>query len=133
MAASRRARTGGVHDFPDPELGKAIPYRVYDLGANAGWVSVGLTTTPPLSRWQRCGAGGSRPVGRVPTATRLLVTADAGGSNGYRVRAWKTELARFAAETGPAVTVCHFPPGTSKLHNHTQNQACPMVAVGCGP
>jgi hypothetical protein len=104
-----------VHDFPDEELGKAIPYGVYDLGANAGWVSVGCDhdtaafAVATLRRWWE-------QVGRVayPQAERLLVTADAGGSNGYRVRAWKTELARFAAETGLQVTVCHFPPGTSK-------------------
>jgi DDE family transposase len=105
----------GVHDFPDPEVGKAIPYGVYDLGANAGWVSVGTDhdtaafAVATLRRWWE-------QVGRAayPAATRLLVTADTGGSNGYRVRAWKTELARFAADTGLAVTVCHFPPGTSK-------------------
>jgi hypothetical protein len=105
----------GVHDFPDPEVGKAIPYGVYDLGANAGWVSVGTDhdtaafAVATLRRWWE-------RVGRAayPAASRLLVTADAGGSNGYRVRAWKTELARFAAEAGLAVAVCHFPPGTSK-------------------
>ena len=104
-----------VHDFPDPELGKAIPYGVYDLGANAGWVSVGTDhdtaafAVSTLRRWwQQAGRA------LYPTATQLLVCADAGGSNGYRVRAWKTELARFAAETGLQVTVCHLPPGTSK-------------------
>jgi hypothetical protein len=105
----------GVHDFPDAEVGKAIPYGVYDLGANAGWISVGTDhdtaafAAATLRRWWA-------KVGRAayPAATRLLVTADAGGSNGSRVRAWKTELARFAADTGLAVTVCHFPPGTSK-------------------
>jgi hypothetical protein len=104
-----------VHGFPDPEVGKAIPYGVYDLGANAGWVSVGTDhdtaafAVATLRRWWAW-------VGRAayPAADRLLVTADAGGSNGYRVRAWKAELARFAAEAGLAVTVCHFPPGTSK-------------------
>lgn len=104
-----------VHDFPDPTLGKAIPYGVYDLGANTGWVSVGrdhdtaaFAVATLRHWWER--------VGRVayPDATRLLVTADAGGSNGYRLRLWKIELARFAADTGLAVTVCHFPPGTSK-------------------
>jgi Rhodopirellula transposase DDE domain len=96
-----------VHDFPDPKLGKAIPYGVYDLGANAGWVSVGVDhdtaafAVATLGRWWE-------QAGRVayPEASRLLVMADAGGSNGYRVRAWKTELARFAAETGLQVTVC---------------------------
>jgi hypothetical protein len=104
-----------VHDFPDPTVGKAIPYGVYDLGANTGWVSVSCDhdtaafAVATLRRWwQQAGRA------LYPTATRLLVTADAGGSNGYRVRVWKTELARFAAETGLAVTVCHLPPGTSK-------------------
>jgi hypothetical protein len=105
----------GVHDFPDPTLGKAIPYGVYDLGANTGWVSVGCDhdtaafAVASLRRWWET-------MGKAlyPTAGRLLVTADAGGSNGYRIRAWKTELAAFAAETGLQVTVCHFPPGTSK-------------------
>ena len=104
-----------MHDFPDPDLGKAIPYGVYDLGRDHGWVSVGTDhdtaafAVSTLCRWWD-------QVGKAayPTAERLLVTADAGGSNGYRVRAWKTQLARFAAEAGLAVTVCHFPPGTSK-------------------
>jgi hypothetical protein len=115
MAASGEPVEVNVHDFPDPKVGKAIPYGVYDLGANTGWVSVGTDhdtaafAVATLRRWWQS-------MGRTlyPAATRLLVTADAGGSNGYRVRAWKTELARFAAETGLAVTVCHFPPGTSK-------------------
>ena len=104
-----------VHDFPGDAAGKAIPYGVYDLGANAGWVSVGTDhdtaafAVATIRRWWE-------QTGRVlyPKATRLLVTADAGGSNGYRIRAWKTQLARLAADTGLAVTVCHFPPGTSK-------------------
>jgi hypothetical protein len=104
-----------VHDFPDKQLGKAIPYGVYDLGANTGWVSVGCDhdtasfAVASLRRWWEA-------MGKAlyPAADRLLVCADAGGSNGYRVRLWKTELARFAAETGLAITVCHFPPGTSK-------------------
>jgi Rhodopirellula transposase DDE domain len=104
-----------VHDFPDPEVGKAIPYGVYDLGANAGWVSVGtdhdtaaFAVATLRHWWEQAGRAA------YPPAQRLLICADAGGSNGYRIRAWKTELARFAAETGLAVTVCHFPPGTSK-------------------
>ena len=104
-----------VHDFPDPAVGKAIPSGVDDLGAGTGWVSVGCDhdtaafAVATLRRWWE-------QIGRAayPAAERLLVTADAGGSNGYRLRAWKIELARFAAETGLAVTVCHFPPGTSK-------------------
>jgi Rhodopirellula transposase DDE domain len=105
----------GVHDFPDPTVGKAVPYGVYDLGRNTGWVSVGTDhdtaafAVATLRRWWE-----QMGVAVYPKATRLLVTADAGGSNGYRLRLWKTELARFAAETGLEVTVCHFPPGTSK-------------------
>jgi hypothetical protein len=104
-----------VHDFPDPKAGKAIPYGVYDLGHHAGWVGVGVDhdtaafAVQTLRRWwQQVGSH------TYPAAERLLVCADAGGSNGYRVRAWKTELARLAAETGLAVTVCHLRPGTSK-------------------
>ena len=71
--------------------------------------------TPPRSRWSRSAAGGTRPAsGDYPPARRLLITADAGGSNGYRTRAWKAELAALAVETGLEITVCHFPPGTSK-------------------
>jgi Rhodopirellula transposase DDE domain len=103
----------GTHDFPDPELGKAIPYGVYDVAANAGWVNVGTDhdtaafAVESLRRWQQAQGQAS-----YPRARRLLVTADAGGSNGYRTRAWKAELATFALEAGLAVTVCHFPPGT---------------------
>ncbi len=104
-----------VHDFPDPEVGKAIPYGVYDLGANEGWVSVGddhdtaAFAVATIRRWWTA-------VGSVayPGATALMITADAGGSNGYRIRAWKTELAKLAADTGLSISVCHFPPGTSK-------------------
>ena len=104
-----------VHDFPDPTVGKAIPYGVYDLGADQGWVTVGddhdtaAFAVATIRRWWQM-------VGKVayPDAARLLVTADAGGSNGYRSRLWKVELGKLAAETGLAITVCHFPPGTSK-------------------
>jgi hypothetical protein len=104
-----------THDFPDPQLGKAIPYGIYDLAANAGWVNVGCDhdtaafAVESIRRWWN-GAGSHA----YPHARRLLITADAGGSNGYRTRAWKTELAALAAQTGLAITVCHFPPGTSK-------------------
>jgi Rhodopirellula transposase DDE domain len=104
-----------AHDFPDKEFGKAVPYGVYDLAADAGWVSVGADhdtaafAVATIRRWwQAVGAD------RYPQASRVLITADAGGSNGYRTRLWKTELAALAAETGLAITVCHFPPGTSK-------------------
>jgi hypothetical protein len=104
-----------VHDFPDKELGKAIPYGIYDVAADSGWVNVGTDhdtaafAVASIRRWWQA-AGRDE----YPNATRLLITADAGGSNGYRTRAWKTELAAFAAETGLRVTVCHLPPGTSK-------------------
>jgi transposase len=104
-----------VHDFIDPEMGKAIPYGVYDLGADEGWVSVGDDAdtagfaVATIGRWW---AQMGRP--RYPDATQLLVCADAGGSNGYRIRAWKVELAKLAKETGLEITVAHFPPGTSK-------------------
>ena len=104
-----------AHDFPDRELGKAIPYGIYDLAANAGWVNVGTDhdtaafAVESIRRWWN-GAGR----GDYPQASRLLITADAGGSNGYRTRAWKTELAALAAGTGLEITVCHLPPGTSK-------------------
>jgi len=104
-----------VHDFIDPEMGKAIPYGVYDLGGDEGWVSVGDDAdtagfaVATIGRWwAQMGRA------RYPDATRLLVCADAGGSNGYRVRAWKVELAKLAAETGLEITVVHYPPGTSK-------------------
>jgi transposase len=104
-----------THDFMDAELGKAIPYGVYDVAANAGWVSVGTDhdtaafAVESIRRWWQ-GMGQAA----YPRARRLLITADAGGSNSYRTRAWKAELAALALETGLAVTVCHFPPGTSK-------------------
>ena len=104
-----------VHDFLDPDLGKANPYGVYDVAANTGWVSVGTDhdtaafAVATIRRW-------FHQIGKdaYPGADRLLVCADGGGSNGYRLRAWKTELATLAAETGLTITVCHLPPGTSK-------------------
>jgi hypothetical protein len=104
-----------VHDFPDPSLGKAVPYGVYGVGANRGWVGVGTDhdtaafAVQTLRRWRQ--QVGSHT---YPQADRLLVCADAGGSNGYRVRAWKTELARLAEETGLQIMVWHLRPGTSK-------------------
>jgi hypothetical protein len=104
-----------AHDFPDRELGKAIPYGIYDLAANAGWVNVGTDhdtaafAVESIRRWWNAAGHGD-----YPQARRLLITADAGGSNGYRTRAWKTGLAALAAETGLEITVCHLPPGTSK-------------------
>ncbi len=104
-----------THDFPGDSAGKAIPYGVYDVTANAGWVNVGTDhdtaafAVESIRRWWN--ARGSQD---YPDARRLLITADAGGSNGYRTRAWKAELAALAAETGLEITCCHFPPGTSK-------------------
>ncbi|MEU6784941.1 ISAzo13 family transposase [Nonomuraea angiospora] len=101
--------------FTSPDVEQAIPYGIYDISANTGWVNVGIdhdTSTfavTSIRRWWQAR-------GRLdyPDASRLLITADAGGSNGYRFRVWKAELAALAAETGLAITVCHFPPGTSK-------------------
>jgi hypothetical protein len=104
-----------VHDFMDPALGKAIPYGIYDLERNVGWVSVGSdhdTATfavESIRRWWR-GDGAAA----YPRADRLLISCDAGGSNGYRLRLWKYELGLFATQSGLAITVCHLPPGTSK-------------------
>ena len=104
-----------VHDFPDKKLGKAIPYGVYDLASNEGWVSVGIDhdtaqfATASVRRWwQEMG------VGRFPRATKLMITADGGGSNGSRNRLWKIALQALAEELGLGLEICHFPPGTSK-------------------
>ena len=105
----------GTHDFPDPDVPKAIPYGVYDIGANEGWVNVGDDHDTPafavasIARWwERMGRA------RYPEATRLMISANAGGSNSYRSRAFKAELAKLAATIGLIITVCHMPPGTSK-------------------
>jgi len=107
-----------VHDFPDAALGeyaKAIPYGIYDIGNDEGWVSVGDVAdtaefaVEAIRRWWN-----TTGTTRFPNATTLTITADCGGSNGYRVRAWKWHLAALAAETGLTITVLHYPPGTSK-------------------
>ena len=104
-----------VHDFVDPALGKANPYGVYDVAADTGWVSVGTDhdtaafAVETIRRWWQ-----STGPACYPHASRLLITADGGGSNGYRTRLWKTELAALATDTGLQITVCHLPPGTSK-------------------
>ena len=104
-----------THDFKDPELGKAIPYGIYDLAHNEGWVSVGVdhdtaqfAVASIQSWWEHLGRT------RFPSATTLTITADCGGSNGNRTRLWKTELQRLADATGLTVRVCHLPPATSK-------------------
>jgi hypothetical protein len=104
-----------MHDFAIPGLGRVSPYGVYDLAANAGWVTVGIdhdTATFAVASIRRWWEGAGRA--RYPAARRLLITADGGGSNGSRVRLWKWELQRLADETGLTISVCHFPPGTSK-------------------
>ena len=114
-----------VHDFPDDAVGKAIPYGVYDIYRNEGWVSVGIdhntadfAVASIRSWWYE--------VGRVayPEASALLITADCGGSNGNRSRAWKVGLQRLADETGLAINVCHFPPGTSKWNKIEHRMFC---------
>jgi transposase len=101
--------------FTGPEVEQAIPYGIYDITRNNGWVNVGtdhdtsVFAVESIRRWWR-----ARGQDDYPDASRLLITADAGGSNSYRYRVWKSELAALAAETGLVITVCHFPPGTSK-------------------
>ena len=103
------------HDFPLPELGKAAPYGIYDISANEGYVSVGISSdtaqfaVASIRNWWY-----SMGIERYPNAPKLLITADGGGSNGSRNRLWKTELQNLANETGLEISVCHFPPGTSK-------------------
>ncbi len=104
-----------VHDFIDPKLGRAVPYGVYDINNNVGWVSVGTDhdtasfAVNAIRRWWR--TMGKK---RHPKATRLMISADGGGSNGYRVRLWKVELQKLTDEFKIPITVCHLPPGTSK-------------------
>jgi DDE family transposase len=130
-----RVRT---HDFPEKDAQKAVPYGIDDLAADTGWVVVGCDGDTACVR----GGDPAPLVGgegrhRDPAATRLLITTDAGGANGYRVRAWKTELADFAHATGLKVTVCHFPPGTSKWNKiehrlfsriSTNWRGCPLTS-----
>jgi hypothetical protein len=114
-----------VHDFMDPELGKVAPYGVYDLKANQGWVSVGIDhdtaefAAATIGRWWR---EMGQPL--YPKAERLLITADGGGSNGYRTRLWKLALQRLAEALGLEITVCHFPPGTSKWNKIEHRMFC---------
>jgi Rhodopirellula transposase DDE domain len=117
----RELRPGGepervlVHDFLIPELGRVSPYGVYDVAQNEAWVSVGVdhdTATFAVESIRRWWRSMGQPL--YPHAARLLITADAGGSNGYRLRLWKLELQKLADETGLEIAVAHFPPGTSK-------------------
>jgi hypothetical protein len=114
-----------VHDFKDKKLGKVIPYGIYDLSANQGWVNVGLDHDTPQFAvqsirdwWKRMGCRA------YPSATELLIMADCGGSNGYRARLWKVALQRLANETGLKISVCHFPPGTSKWNKIEHRMFC---------
>ena len=114
-----------VHDFPDPTLGKAVPYGVYDIHSNEAGVSVGIShdtaefAVGAIRRWwDKLGRG------RYAGAKRVLVTADSGGSNGSRSRLWKVELQKWADETGLIVEVCHYPPGTSKWNKIEHRLFC---------
>jgi len=122
-----------VHDFEDKELGKVAPYGVYDIGANAGWVSVGITSdtaefaVASIRQWlNRMGRK------RYPDARELTITADCGGSNGARVRLWKIELQRFADETGLVLNVHHYPPGTSKWNRIEHRLFCHITQTWRG-
>jgi transposase len=118
-----------VHDFIDRELGKVAPYGVYDLTTNTGWVSVGIDhdtaefAVESIRRWWR-------EMGQVtyPSVRRLLITADGGGSNGYRVRLWRRELQKLADELRLTVQVCHLPPGTSKWNKIEHRMFCHITA-----
>ena len=114
-----------THDFPDKELGKAIPYGVYDMRSNEAWVSVGISrdtgefAVEAIRRWWR--RMGKK---RYKKPKRLLITADSGGSNGHRNRLWKYELQRLADQTGMIIEVCHYPPGTSKWNKIEHRLFC---------
>jgi hypothetical protein len=114
-----------MHDFPDPRVGKAIPYGVYDIRKNEGWVNVGMDHDTPdfavqgiRSWWKHMGSR------RYRNATDLMINADSGGSNSARSRGWKMALQNFADETGIRITVCHFPPGTSKWNKIEHRMFC---------
>ena len=114
-----------VHDFPDPDLGKVIPYGVFDMSRNEGWVSVGIDhdtaqfAGQAISRWWRKMGAKS-----YPNAKALLITADGGGSNGSRCRLWKVALQNLSLRLGLPIHVCHFPPGTSKWNKIEHRMFC---------
>ena len=122
-----------VHDFVDPDLGKVAPYGIYDIAANAGWVSVGIDhdtaafAVNAIRRWYDVVGRG-----RYGNADRLLITADGGGSNGSRVRLWKLELQKLADETGLILQVCHYPPGTSKWNKIEHRLFCHITQTWRG-
>jgi len=118
-----------VHDFPSDAVGKAIPYGVYDVGANDGFVSVGTDHDTPVfavttieAWWKQVG------VKRYPAAREIFITADAGGSNSYRSHVWKYELQRVSDKTGLAIHVSHFPPGTSKW-NKVEHRLFSFISI----
>lgn len=123
--AEGKPRRVNDHDFEDKALGKAIPYGVYDIGANSGWVSVGVThdtaqfAVQAIRRWWE-----TMGQTRYPGARTLMITADGGGSNGARVRLWKVELQKLADELGLTIQVCHYPPGTSKWNKIEHRLFC---------
>jgi hypothetical protein len=120
-----KPRTVNVHDFPDPKMGKAIPYGIYDLANNEGWVSVGTNhdtaefAAASIGRWWR-----EMGRQRFPKATRLMITADGGGSNSSRSRLWKVALQDLADELNLELQVCHFPPATSKWNKIEHKLFC---------
>jgi len=115
VPAQRPAEKVNTHDFPSMAEGKAIPYGVYDVADDSGWVAVGVDHDTAAFAVATIGGWRSH-VGRdrYPHSRRLLISADGGGSNSSRSRTWKAELATLAAQTGLQITVCHLPPGTSK-------------------
>ena len=122
-------REVNTHDFPDKSKGKAVPYGVYDIGLNEAWVSVGMSSDTAEFAvaaigqwWKRMGAK------RYATASRLLITADSGGSNSSRSRLWKLTLQEFADEIGKPIEVCHFPPGTSKWNKIEHRLFCHITS-----
>jgi len=124
-----KPETVRVHDFEDKQLGKGIPYGIYDTGRNEGWVSVGVehdTAQFAVSSIRNWWLHMGQKV--YPHARELLITADAGGSNGYRVKLWKRELQKLANETGLRLVICHFPPGTSKWNRIEHRMFCHMTA-----
>jgi len=117
LTASGKPILVNTHDFPDKELGKAVPYGIYDVGRDEGWVSVGISgdtaqfaVAAIKNWWENLGRSS------YPRASELTITADCGGSNSYRTRLWKTELQGLADDLGLAIRVLHFPPGTSKCN-----------------
>ena len=120
-----------THDFKDKELGKAIPYGIYDLADDAGWVNVGIdhdtaqfAVASIAGWWEHLGRQ------RYPNASTLTITADCGGSNGNRTRLWKVELGKLADQTGLEIQVCHFPPGTSKWNKSSTSCSASLAVTG---